>query len=125
MSRIMIIDDDEGVRVMLRRMLEREGHTVIDEPDGKSALRHFAGDPADLVISDVYMPGMDGIDFLLRVRDTFPEARIIMISGGGQLEADTVLNAASRLGADRVVKKPFSVTDMLEEVRAVLVDRQS
>lgn len=118
----MVIDDDDDVRASLRRILERDGYTVIEEPDGKSALRHFAGDPADLVISDVYMPDMDGIDLLLRVRDAFPEARIIVISGGGQMGKESVLAAASRLGADRIFEKPFDVLDMLEAVRAVLAD---
>ena len=122
MPRIMVIDDDDGVRVSLRRALQRDGHTVIEEADGKSALRHFAGDPADLVISDVYMPDMDGIEFLLRAQDAFPEAKIILMSGGGQMSKESVLSAGARLGAVRVFEKPFDIVDMLEAVRAVLAD---
>lgn len=118
MPRIMIIDDAAAIRTSLRRILERDGHTVLEEPDGKSALRHFAGDPTDVVISDVFMPDMDGIDFLMRVRETFPEAKIIVMSGGGALGKESVLAAASRLGADVVFEKPFEATQVLDAVRA-------
>lgn len=120
MARVMVVDDDGDIRASLRKALEREGHTVTEEPDGASALRHFTGDPVDLVISDVYMPDMDGIDFLMRVREVFPEARTILISGGGQLKKESVLGAASRLGADRVLEKPFEMDDLLGAVEAVL-----
>jgi len=120
MARIMIVEDDDALRSVLRRSLETEGHQVIEEPDGGSALRHFAGDPADLVVSDVFMPVMDGIDFLMRVRDAFPEARIIVMSGGGDLGKTSVLDAAARLGADGVLEKPFEIAEFLEMVRATL-----
>ena len=119
MPRIMVIDDDVAVRAFLCKVLEREGYTVIEEPDGKSALRHFAGDPTDLVISDVYMPDMDGIDFLIRAQEAFPGVRIFLISGGGQMGKESVLAAASKLGAARVFEKPFKVEEILEAVRAV------
>ena len=116
----MVIDDDTDIRRALRKVLERDGHTVVEEPNGHSALRHFTGDPADLVISDVYMPDMDGIDFLMRVRDAFPDARFIMISGGGSLGKESVLQAAERLGADRVLEKPFKVQEVREMVQDLL-----
>ncbi len=120
MPRVMVIDDDADVRMSLRRILERDGHKVLEEPDGKSALRHFVGDPVDVVISDVYMPEMDGIEFLVRVREIFPQARIIMISGGGHTSKENVLTNASMLGADRILEKPYEIQEVLEAVREVL-----
>ena len=89
MARILIIDDQPAVLRALRSTLEQAGHEVTEAPEGKTALRHFAGKPTDLVISDIYMPEMDGIDFLMRVREAFPEARIVAMSGGGHLSRDS------------------------------------
>ena len=71
MPRIMIVDDDPATLQSLSQILEEEGHTVDGAPDGQVALRHFAGNPADLVICDVYMPNMNGIEFVIRVREAF------------------------------------------------------
>lgn len=120
MSRIMLIEDDAGMRSAIRRVLEREGHTVVEESDGKSALRHYAGDPTDLVISDVIMPQMSGLEFLARIREVFPDSKAIIISGGGPLQGGTVLYNAATLGADRVLEKPFEVDDLLAAVRELL-----
>ena len=116
----MVIDDDPGIRHSLARVLEGEGHDVLLEEDGASALRHFAGDPVDLVISDVYMPDMDGMEFLMRVKEAFPDAPIIMMSGGGPLPAETVLGASKVLGASVVLSKPFSVDQIRDAVREAL-----
>lgn len=120
MARILIVDDDPDILRALRRVLELERHTVTEAPDGKTALRHFAGAPADLVISDVYMPDMDGIEFLIRVREAFPEAKIIAMSGGGHLAKEKVLGAASMLGAVGVLEKPFTIEEVLEVVKDAL-----
>jgi two-component system chemotaxis response regulator CheY len=120
MARILIIDDDPDILKALKRVLEIEGHEVSQASDGKTALRHFAGDPADLVISDVYMPDMDGIEFLIRVREAFPEARIVTMSGGGHMAKEKVLGAASMLGAVGVLEKPFTIEEVLEMVKRSL-----
>jgi len=120
MASILIIDDQPEVLRALRRTLQQEGHTVTDAADGKVALRRFAGSPTDLVISDIYMPEMDGIEFLIRVREVFPPARIIAMSGGGHLAKDRVLGAASMLGAVGILEKPFTQSEALEAVRVAL-----
>ena len=123
MPRVMLIDDDDAVRASIRKLLEREGHTVIEEADGKSALRHFAGNPADVVISDVFMPDMSGIEFLIRVREVFPEAKIIVISGGGYLTKESALSNAAIFGADRILEKPVEAEVLMKTVREVLESR--
>ena len=90
MPRIMIVDDDPATLRSLRQILEEEGHTGDEAPDGQVALRHFAGNPADLVICDVYMPTMNGIEFVMRVREAFPEAKIVGLSGGSFLSKGSV-----------------------------------
>ena len=120
MARILIIDDQPAVLQALRSTLEQAGHEVTEAAEGKTALRQFAGSPTDLVISDIYMPEMDGIDFLMRVREAFPEARIVAMSGGGHLSRDQVLGAASILGAVGILEKPFSQEEALEAVRVAM-----
>ncbi len=120
MANILVIDDDSEITEALRRILEAEGHVVREASDGKTALRHFAGNPADLVITDIYMPEMDGIEFLIRVREAFPESRIVAMSGGGFLSRDRVLGAASMLGASPVLEKPFSVEEVVDVVDRAL-----
>lgn len=120
MATILIIDDQPEILRVLRRVLELHGHVVAEASDGRTALRHFAGRPADVVITDIYMPEMNGIEFIMRVKEAFPEARIVAMSGGGGLAKEDVLGAAQRLGADAILQKPFTVEQVKETVEGVL-----
>jgi two-component system, chemotaxis family, chemotaxis protein CheY len=122
MANVMVIDDDDAVRGVIAKMLERDGHTVTEVEDGKRALRYFAGQPSDLVISDVYMPEMDGIEFLMRLREAFPETRIIMMSGGGVIPMDEVLEASTLLGAVGSLQKPIDMKQLRSAVAEALGD---
>ena len=82
MSRILIIEDDEHVRGMLRKMLERIGYDVFDAPDGKEGLDFYRNTPVDLVITDILMPEKEGIQTIMELRREFPDVKIIAISGG-------------------------------------------
>lgn len=120
MAEILIIDDEPGILGVLRKILETAGHTVTDAPNGEVALRQFEGKPADLVITDIFMPEMDGIEFLVHLRTTFPDARVLAMSGGGLLSRDQALSDASLLGADQILQKPFNREDLLEAVDRIL-----
>lgn len=112
MARILVIDDDAAVRRVVARLLEVEGHTVIQAENGRVALQRYANEPTDLVISDIYMPEMDGIEFLTRLRENFPDARLVAMSGGGAIAAHHMLKAAKALGAVGVIQKPFDLDDI-------------
>lgn len=120
MARILIVDDDANLRASLRSVLEDEGHEVEEEVDGARALRLFVGHPSDLIITDVYMPQMNGIEFAMRVRETFPEAKIIGMSGGGFLTGESVLGALEALGAVGKLEKPFDADEVIRVVRSAL-----
>ncbi|MDP2957868.1 MAG: response regulator [Longimicrobiales bacterium] len=122
MASILIIDDHPEILRVLRKVLEGAGHTVTEAPDGKTALRWFAGKPTDLVLTDIYMPEMDGLEFIMRVREAFPETRVIAMSGGGFLGKDQILKAAAILGARQILEKPFTSEGVLEAVERALVD---
>lgn len=120
MATILVIDDDASIRRSLRRILELEGHEVLEAAEGSAGLRAVQLDPPDLVITDIYMPEMDGIEFLIRLRDAHPELPIVVISGGGFASKEFVLKDAEMIGATRTLSKPLLVGDVLGAVSAAL-----
>lgn len=120
MARILLIDDDANVRTMARKVLTHAGYEVIEVADGAEALARYRADPTDLVITDVYMPGTDGIEMTIRLSREFPRARIIVVSGGGTVGRDQVLEIAERVGAVRTLAKPFGVDALLAAVDGAL-----
>lgn len=115
---VLVIDDDVQLRRSLTRFLERGGHEVLEAADGEVAVRRLAHNRVDVVVCDVFMPGMNGFDFLMTVRDQFPDVRIIMMSGGGEIGQMPVLEAATKLGASAVFAKPFRMQAMLDAIEA-------
>ena len=82
MASILVIEDDEGIRGLLRIWLEEAGHTVWDTTNGRDGTREFRKAPIDLVITDIYMPLCDGLDVIRRLRRLHAELPILAISGG-------------------------------------------
>ena len=120
MPRILVVDDDEQIRFMLRIILDRAGYDVQVAPDGKEALAHLAAHPTDLVILDIIMPGKEGIQTIIELRRDFPDLKIIAISGGGYISAQKYLVSAVEFGADLTLAKPISRVDMLQAVRDLI-----
>lgn len=118
MARILLADDDQGSRDLVRRALEMDGHTVIVAEDGSDADgRLKAEGPFHLLVTDVQMPGIDGIELGRRALAAAPHLRIVMMSG----YAD-VLESARQLNAPglRLLTKPFTIEKIRAEVRAAL-----
>jgi len=113
---IMVVDDEQAIRTLLKRTLESEGYEVISSADGSSALAMMKKREPDLVILDINMPGLDGFQVLERIRQR-SDVPVIMLTGIG--EVATLGNALS-LGADDYVKKPFSTRELLARIRAKL-----
>ena len=122
-ARILLIDDDDQIRTALREMLEREGYEVAEAPDGKAGCSYFRNEGADLVITDILMPEKDGIETIIEIRRDFPEAKIIAISGGGDIDPNFYLHLSSQFGVSRTLTKPFEREDLLASVRE-LMDQQ-
>jgi len=120
MSKVLVLEDDAKLRELLCEALEAAGYEVADEADGDAGLKAFKRSPADLVIADIFMPDKDGLDVIRELKADFSEVKIIAISGGGRLDKDTYLMVASKMGADRVMGKPFEMHDLVEAVREVL-----
>jgi DNA-binding response OmpR family regulator len=107
-ARILIIDDDDSIRTMLRLTLAHFGHTVIEARSGRDGLDLFRRGGADLVITDIVMPETDGLEVVMDLRRKHPAVKIIAISGGGRGSAADYLHTAELIGAAKVLAKPFS-----------------
>ena len=116
MARILIIDDEPEVRTATRRILVRAGHDVLEASTGEEGVKVFAEAPADLVITDIIMPGQGGVETVAQLRELDGGVRIIAMSAHGLDE----LPEAAQLGAARTIVKPFSVSTLLELVDQVL-----
>ncbi|MBF0435499.1 MAG: response regulator [Magnetococcales bacterium] len=124
MARILIIDDEEIIRDYLRVILE-DNHIIHEARDGGEGIDLYRKHFFDLVITDILMPARDGIEVIVEITDSFPDARIIAISGGGRgLEASFNLEMAKKCGAMRVLKKPFFPEDMRIAVSDVLTQQR-
>jgi CheY-like chemotaxis protein len=121
MARILIVDDQPELLRVLRRILEEEGHSVSEAGNGASALRQCVADPFDLVITDLFMPEVDGIELFLELRRSSPHVRVVAMSGGGSLfPRDQILQYADVLGADFLLKKPFTREDVVDAVNRMV-----
>lgn len=120
MARILVIDDEEEICEILRESLGAAGHEVVVAANGRAGVRAHRERPADLVITDIFMPEQEGIETIIELRRDFPDVKIIVMSGGGRLAGGDYLLAARQLGAARAVEKPFHLREMLDAVRDVL-----
>jgi two-component system, cell cycle response regulator CpdR len=117
MARILLADDDQGSLDLVRRALELEGHTVVTAEDGSEALALVQSGGFDLLVSDVQMPGLDGIELAKRALARFPSIRLVLMSAYPDgLESAATLQA----GGARLVTKPFAIDRIRAEVRAAL-----
>ncbi|MBI2978458.1 MAG: response regulator [Rhodospirillales bacterium] len=125
MARVLLIEDEELVRVSLRRVLEGQGHEVFEAADGEEGVAEFRSmakvfKASDVVITDILMPVKDGHDTITEIKEITPNAKIIAISGGGNVNPKVFLDISSALGADRVLSKPFSTEEFLDAVNHCL-----
>jgi DNA-binding response OmpR family regulator len=117
MARVLVVDDECQMRELLRQALERHGHVVDEAGDGKEALQHFAEQRPDIVLTDLVMPGKEGIETIQALRRQSPTMPIIAMSGGGRVGPDEYLSLAGLLGANRTFAKPFRLEEILTAVR--------
>jgi DNA-binding response OmpR family regulator len=114
---ILVVDDDPTVSDVVRRYLERAGYDVRLAADGHGALASFARDRPDLVVLDLMLPGIDGLEVCRRLRTSADGVPIVMLTALGE-ESDRVLGL--QLGADDYVTKPFSPRELVLRVQSVL-----
>jgi DNA-binding response OmpR family regulator len=116
-QRVLVVDDDPTVSDVVRRYLERAGYAVAQAADGPAALDQFTREPPDLVVLDLMLPGIDGLEVCRRLQQLGTGIPVIMLTALGE-EADRVLGL--QLGADDYVTKPFSPRELVLRVQSVL-----
>lgn len=117
MSKILVIDDEQGIREVLSGILEDEGHEVFAVEDGIEGLQLLKTEPVDLVLLDVWLPNMGGIDVLKRIKTDYPETQVIIISGHGNIDLAV---KAVKLGAFDFMEKPLSLEKVVTLVKNAL-----
>lgn len=120
MASILLLDDEEVLRCLLAEILEEEGHTVVQGGDGLKAYDLRLISTIDLMITDLFMPDIDGVNAILNARKDCPDLKIIAMSGGaGYLKQDFLTNTR-HFGVSAILRKPFKPQDLIETVRSVL-----
>jgi len=119
MPRILLIDDDAPLRTVLRHVLANAGHTVVEAVDGRQAIRLLHDELLDLVITDVVMPNVDGIETIMAARQQHPALPVIAMSGA-PAHGRLFLEIAAHLGVRQTLIKPFEADVLLRTVDTVL-----
>ena len=118
--RVLIAEDDELGARTLASLLAADGHRPQIVHDGRRAIERLKSEPFDLLITDIYMPDMDGIELLRTLRRSMEPPPIIAISGGGRTVQVDYLDLAKRLGAAQVLRKPFTRRVLVAAIRAAM-----
>lgn len=120
MEKILVVEDDTQLRTVLGRILRGEGYEVALAENGSGAIAHLQETSVDLVVTDLYMPDMDGIELVIHLSGAEAPCPVLAISGGGYLDSASALERATALGVHRTLAKPFSPWEFLEAVRQTL-----
>ena len=114
--KILVAEDNADTREALRLLLEAEGYSVRAAEDGDEALRLQQTEPADVLVTDLFMPGRDGFETLSAFRDSFPQTKIVVISGGSLRLRGSYLESARMVGADATLQKPVMPADLFRVI---------
>ena len=121
MSRILVVDDDIAVRAAIKMVLEQDDHEVTLADNGRAGVSAAEGEAFDIVICDIFMPGMDGIETIHAFHKINPRMPVIAMSGfmfrDGQSPAPDYLTLSTKLGAAKSLRKPFRPQELLKAVR--------
>jgi len=118
-KRVLIVDDDADMRLSLKLALEMAGYAIEVAADGREALVIQKQRPADILITDIFMPESDGFEVIDAVRRAFPQTRIIVVSGGARLAKREYLLDAALMDVDAVLPKPFDVETLLRTLDTI------
>jgi CheY-like chemotaxis protein len=117
---ILLVDDDNQFRAMLSEALTGEGYQVVEASDGSQAIKLYANQQTDLVITDLVMPEKEGLEMIKEIKQLYSGVKIIAITGGGRGASGDYLKIAKAFGAQRTLAKPFFHREMLEAISQVL-----
>jgi len=107
--RVLVVDDNADLRASLKELLELLGYEVETARDGAAALAVHRAERVAIVITDIFMPGTEGMETIARFKSGWPKVRVIAMSGGGEVAKSSYLQAALHVGADATLQKPFTL----------------
>jgi len=119
-KRVLVVDDHRDIRDFMQIALEAAGYSVQTATEGEQALVMQREFPADVLVTDIFMPGREGMSTIAGFKAEFPRTRIIAISAGGGTGKRDFLPAAALVGADATLRKPFTADQLIEAVRTVV-----
>lgn len=120
MASVLIVDDEEAVRRVLRRILERAGYKTFEAKNGREAIELYKAQKPDVTITDIIMPDVEGIETIRELRKQFDAKNIIAISGGSRKNTFDYLAMAERLGATLVLRKPIDPRSLIIAVEQLV-----
>ena len=120
MAKIYVFDDEPSILLMIKKMLEKAGYEVDIALNGKEGMELFKRNVPDLLITDIIMPEKEGLETILELRKSYPELKIIAISGGGRISPGGYLPGAKLLGANIVFEKPLDQKEFLQAIASLL-----
>jgi YesN/AraC family two-component response regulator len=124
MAKILVIDDEPSIAIMLKKMLEKAGHEIEIALNGNEGLNLVDKFQPELLITDIVMPEKEGLELIFDLRKKKPELKIIAISGGGKFQFGGYLTSAKHLGADRVFQKPLDHKEFIQAVSDLLNEKK-
>jgi two-component system chemotaxis response regulator CheY len=116
---VLVVDDDADMRLTLKLALELAGYRVVEAANGRQAIERQRAAPADVVITDIFMPDSDGFEAIDGLRRQFPATKVIVMSGGAQLTKRDYLPDAELIGADATLQKPFDIEKLLKTLESL------
>jgi len=119
-KRVLVVDDHRDIRDFMQIALEAAGYSVHTATEGEQALAMQRELPFDLLVTDLFMPGREGMSTIEGFKAEFPGTRIIAMSAGGNTSKRDYLPAAALVGADATLRKPFTADQLIEVVRTVM-----
>jgi two-component system, chemotaxis family, chemotaxis protein CheY len=120
MAEMLVVDDDDQLRKLMCKSLAMAGHTAAAALTGVDATRQIRERVPDLMICDIVMPDMDGLELIQKVRREYPQTKILAVTGGGTTDPMLRLTLAKHFGAHDTLYKPFSIDAFLQKVSALL-----
>ena len=119
-TKILLVDDEDLIATMLERSLAMFGYDVIRARDGREALGYYDPETIGLVLTDLIMPDMEGVELIMSLRKLNPAVKVIAMSGGGRNTPQAYLSIARRVGASQTLAKPFPIASLLAAIKECL-----
>lgn len=119
--KVIIVEDDSLYRNLIEKIMSKNGHEVHAYANGDEAIKAIRSSHFDLLVTDMVMPGTEGIELIAEIKGCCPTVKVLAVSGGGNVGRSTYLSLAKTHGADAILEKPFSPDQLYEKIKAFAV----